>query len=29
MTTRYGQVYIANSEPFSRHPNGFGISPYL
>lgn len=29
MTTRYGQVEIANSEPFSRHPNGFGLSPYL
>jgi hypothetical protein len=29
MMTRYGQVYIANHEPFSQHPNGFGISPYL
>lgn len=29
MITRYGQIQIANSEPFSRHPNGFGISPYL
>lgn len=29
MTTRYGQIQIANSEPFSHHPNGFGISPYL
>ena len=27
--TRYGQIQIANSESFSRHPNGFGISPYL
>lgn len=29
MMTRYGQIQIANSEPFSQHPNGFGISPYL
>jgi len=29
MKTRYGQIQIANSESFSRHPNGFGISPYL
>lgn len=29
MSTRYGQIQIANSEPFSRHLNGFGISPYL
>lgn len=29
MTTRYGQIQIANGEAFSRHPNGFGISPYL
>lgn len=29
MTTRYGQIQIANSEIFSHHPNGFGISPYL
>ena len=29
MITRYGQIQIANSEPFSHHPNGFGISPYL
>jgi len=29
MTTRYGQIQIANSELFSQHPNGFGISPYL
>lgn len=29
MMTRYGQVQIANDEPFSQHPNGFGISPYL
>lgn len=29
MTTRYGQIQIANSEPFSRHPNGFIISPFL
>lgn len=29
MMTRYGQIQIANSEPFSQHPNGFGLSPYL
>ncbi len=29
MTTRYGQIEIANSELFSVHPNGFSISPYL
>ncbi|OIN55915.1 hypothetical protein BLX24_27580 [Arsenicibacter rosenii] len=29
MATRYGQIQIANSELFSQHPNGFGISPYL
>ena len=29
MSTRYGQIQIANSEPFSRHLNGFGSSPYL
>ena len=29
MKTRYGSIQIANSEPFSRHLNGFGISPYL
>lgn len=29
MKTRYGQIEIANNEPFSQHPNGFGISPYL
>lgn len=29
MNTRYGPIQIANSEPFSNHPNGFGISPYL
>lgn len=29
MMTRYESVQIANSEAFSRHPNGFGISPYL
>ena len=29
MITRYGQIQIANSESFSNHPNGFGISPYL
>ena len=29
MMTRYGQIQIANNEAFSRHPNGFGISPYL
>jgi len=29
MLTRYGSIQIANSEPFSQHLNGFGISPYL
>ena len=29
MNTRYGSIHVANSEPLSRHPNGFGISPYL
>lgn len=29
MKTRYGQIDVANSESFSHHPNGFGISPYL
>ena len=29
MITRYGQIQIANNQPFSRHLNGFGISPYL
>ena len=29
MTTRFGQIQIANSQAFSHHPNGFGISPYL
>lgn len=29
MNTRYGQIQIANNELFSRHLNGFGISPYL
>lgn len=29
MTTRFGTIEIANSEPFSHHPNGFGISPFL
>jgi hypothetical protein len=29
MKTRYGQIEIANTELFSQHPNGFGISPYL
>lgn len=29
MTTRFGKIEIANSEPFSHHPNGFGISPFL
>ena len=29
MTTRYGKIYISNNEPFSNHPNGFGVSPYL
>lgn len=27
--TRYGKIQIANSEAFSQHPNGFGISPFL
>ncbi len=29
MTTRYGKIDISNNEPFSHHPNGFGVSPYL
>lgn len=29
MTTRFGEIQIANSQPFSVHPNGFGVSPYL
>ena len=29
MSTRYGQIEIANCEPFSCHLNGFGVSPYL
>ena len=29
MKTRFGEIQIANSEPFSCHPNGFGISPFL
>lgn len=29
MKTRFGDIQIANSERFSCHPNGFGISPYL
>ena len=29
MTTRFGPIQIANSQVFSHHPNGFGISPYL
>ena len=29
MTTRFGPIQIANSQAFSHHPNGFGISPYL
>lgn len=29
MKTRFGVIQIANSELFSRHLNGFGISPYL
>jgi hypothetical protein len=29
MTTRFGKIEIANNEPFSHHPNGFGISPFL
>jgi hypothetical protein len=29
MSSRYGIIEIANSERFSHHPNGFGVSPYL
>lgn len=29
MITRFGTIEIANSELFSHHPNGFGISPFL
>jgi hypothetical protein len=29
MSSRYGVIEIANSEGFSHHPNGFGVSPYL
>ena len=29
MKTRFGTIQIANSESFSSHLNGFGISPYL
>ena len=29
MATRFGKIEIANSESFSHHPNGFGISPFL
>jgi hypothetical protein len=29
MATRFGIIQIANSEPFSCHLNGFGISPFL
>lgn len=29
ITTRFGKIQIANSELFSKHPNGFGVSPYL
>ena len=29
INSRYGVIEIANSEYFSRHPNGFGVSPYL
>ncbi len=29
MMTRYGKIEMSNNEPFSNHPNGFGISPYL
>jgi len=29
MKTRFGDIHIANSQVFSNHPNGFGISPYL
>ncbi len=29
LKTKFGGIDIANSEPFSAHRNGFGISPYL
>lgn len=29
IVTRFGEVSIANTQPFSVHPNGFGVSPYL
>lgn len=29
MKTRFGSIQIANSQLFSQHHNGFGISPYL
>lgn len=29
LKTKYGRIHIANSELFSIHRNGFGISPYL
>ncbi len=29
MRVRYGLIQIANNEPFSHHPNGFSISPWL
>ncbi|AWM32342.1 hypothetical protein DDQ68_05765 [Hymenobacter nivis] len=29
MTTRFGQIQIANNQDFRYHPNGFGTSPYL
>ena len=29
MMTRFGEIQIANSQLFSAHPNGFGVSPYL
>lgn len=29
MRVRYGLIHIANNEPFSHHPNGFSISPWL
>lgn len=29
MMTRFGSIQLANSQPFSHHPNGFGLSPYL
>ena len=29
MTTRFGPIQVANSQVFSHHPNGFGISSYL